>query len=382
MADGEEGEEVPPEPRITPPARLDAVRELLSAKGHSAKAIKRISHPTRTSTDEVYTARWGIWTEWCGKHDVDSCYPTEPALAEFFLHLFEEKGLALETLKGYRAAIQSALWAGGIDISKSMDLHNLFRNLALERPRKTVLPPQWNLPLALYSLLKDPYEPMGRASFEAVSKKTLFLLALATGRRRSELHALSHAPECLNFWRGHSGVTLLTMPGFMAKNQPADMPSPKIEVPALSTKVGRDDEERLLCPIRALRYYLEAAGPRRKGRKRLFIPIEEKASGEIRPGHVTSWIQDVVHQAYISAGEEDHKRADVRAHETRSIATSWRAFNRSCSMEDIMRAAFWRSDSTFTGFYLRDMCGQARDLYSLGPLVMAQAVVEPPAEEC
>jgi hypothetical protein len=49
--------------------------------------------------------------------------------------------------------------------------------------------------------------------------KCCFLLALATGRRRSELHALSVSESCIRFAADKSSVTFLTDPAFLAKNQ-------------------------------------------------------------------------------------------------------------------------------------------------------------------
>jgi hypothetical protein len=39
--------------------------------------------------------------------------------------------------------------------------------------------------------MEEPFEPMDRASLKFVTLKTVFLVALATAQRRSELHALS-----------------------------------------------------------------------------------------------------------------------------------------------------------------------------------------------
>ena len=44
-----------------------------------------------------------------------------------------------------------------------------------------------------------------------------------------------------------------------------------------------------------------------------------------------------------------------------------------------MSAAFWRGQTTFTDFYLRSLASVSDDLFSLGPLVVAQSVAVPPA---
>ena len=52
-----------------------------------------------------------------------------------------------------------------------------------------------------------------------ISYKCCFLLALASGRRRSEVHAFSTSNSCLRFSRDKSSVTLLMDPAFLGKNQ-------------------------------------------------------------------------------------------------------------------------------------------------------------------
>ena len=44
----------------------------------------------------------------------------------------------------------------------------------------------------------------------------------------------------------------------------------------------------------------------------------------------------------------------VKAHDTRALSTSWALFQ-GVRIEEIMRAAFWASDTTFTSFYLKDV---------------------------
>ena len=49
--------------------------------------------------------------------------------------------------------------------------------------------PKWNLSVVLNELTKAPFEPMKDTDFKHLNLKTAFLLALASGKRRSEIHA-------------------------------------------------------------------------------------------------------------------------------------------------------------------------------------------------
>ena len=58
---------------------------------------------------------------------------------------------------------------------------------------------------------------MNSISLRALTLKTVFLLALASGRRRSEIHALSVSDGLLKVSK--TEAVLRTSPGFLAKNK-------------------------------------------------------------------------------------------------------------------------------------------------------------------
>lgn len=82
----------------------------------------------------------------------------------------------------------------------------------------------------------------------------MFLLALASGRRRSEIADLSFEDGCTQW--GDQVVYLKTRVGFMAKRLIASRDRSIIVIPSLSQLVGTDHhdarEERFLCLLRAL----------------------------------------------------------------------------------------------------------------------------------
>ena len=56
-------------------------------------------------------------------------------------------------------------------------------------PRDGGESPSWNLSMVLHQLTKAPFEPIKEASLKRLTFKTVFLLALASGKHRSEIHA-------------------------------------------------------------------------------------------------------------------------------------------------------------------------------------------------
>ena len=53
--------------------------------------------------------------------------------------------------------------------------------------------PSWDLSLVLMSLTKAPFEPLKVASLKILAFKTVFLMALASGKRRGEVHAWTYS---------------------------------------------------------------------------------------------------------------------------------------------------------------------------------------------
>ena len=62
----------------------------------------------------------------------------------------------------------------------------------------------------------------------------------------------------------------------------------------------------------------------------------------------------------------------ISAHEVRALS-SWVYWN-SVALDDVVRAAYWRTNSMFASFYLRDLAPVRQDTSSLGPLVAAQSI--------
>ena len=92
----------------------------------------------------------------------------------------------------------------------------------------------------LTCLQKAPYEPLHKASKPLVTIKTAFLLALATAKRCSKIHALAMDVNHLKFNQSDGSVSLMVQIGFLAKNQlPSVNPDP-IVIPSLSRTCKRE----------------------------------------------------------------------------------------------------------------------------------------------
>ena len=123
----------------------------------------------------------------------------------------------------------------------------------LEYASLTPVLPQVDLGIVLEALSKPPYEPLREASLKHLTLKTVFLLAMASGGRRSELQALVFDPQYIQFKPKGAGVTLNVTPESMRKNQMPNQVNDLWYIPAVPT--GRPEFGAPNCPVRALKYY-------------------------------------------------------------------------------------------------------------------------------
>ena len=66
----------------------------------------------------------------------------------------------------------------------------------------------------------------------------------------------------------------------------------------------------------------------------------------------------------------------VTAHSVRSVASSWAVMG-GASVNQVMNACSWRSENTFSTFYLQEAAWEHDKTFSIGPFIAAQAEVDP-----
>ena len=188
------------------------------------------------------------------------------------------------TIDGYRTATVDTLGPAGHHIAQSSDLHRLLSSFHRDRPKSSRNLPKWNLSVVLNELTKAPFEPMKDTDLKHLTLKTAFLLALASGKRRSEIHVwVANKVSNLGKWEK---VALFPSSDFIAKNQLAREGSQNrcspVTIPALTTIVDRKfKEDRTLHPVRALRYYLDRTKDLRGSRSFLFISLKKGHSSDL-----------------------------------------------------------------------------------------------------
>lgn len=266
-----------------------------------------------------------------------------------------DKGRSFSTIKVHLAAI-SACHVGfeGSTVGQHPLIRRFMKGARRSLPvvRRTV--PEWDLSMVLEALSQHPFEPLDSISLKLLSLKTALLLALASAKRVSELHALSVHPSCSKFSLSGDKVFLKPNPAFMPKCFPA-FTSEVLELSAFHPPPFTSlEDQRLnaLCPVRALQAYMTRTNAFRKS-DQLFVSWAPPHLGSpILKQRLSHWVVDAITMAYKAKGVQPPR--GIRAHSTRGLATSWALF-RGVSLQDICSAASWASPHTFVRYYRLDV---------------------------
>ena len=219
-------------------------------------------------------------------------------------------GLLPSTLISHRTSVASVLRHWVYDPAADPYNKLLVRVFRLERPVQRRIRPKWDLHLVL-SLLRPPFispvEVHGKSSDDVIplKRRTLicvFLLALASARRRSYLHALSIASDSWVFGRGNTQqqlvVSLLSEPGFLVKNQLPTQAPEWITVPGIASWIQWNRRE---CYV-PLDSWSSSYGTLKEsgggGGQSAYVHNWKCSFRDIMRSHVSRWIVETVKEAY------------------------------------------------------------------------------------
>ena len=222
----------------------------------------------------------------------------------------------------------------------------------------------------LQKLTQPPFESKEECTLKLLTLKTVFLLALASGKRHSKIHAWTY-DRTLSPGDESSPTP---SPSFIAKNQLAregpQSISPVI-IPSLKCDQDSPKTDILICPVKAIKCYLDRTKDSRSGRQLLFVSYKLGHSKDIQCSTISSWIKNTIQFCYSKVDSADMELIWVKDHDIRAFART--------SMDQIMQACHWKSHNNFTKFNLKDLTGQDQKegSYHLGSFVVAQQVMPP-----
>ena len=310
-------------------------------KGFSSQSRKLLSASWRAGTQKDYAGKFNKFCSWCSSKQIDPYSATLTQIADFLSELFDN-GLQYRTIAGYRSMLSAVLQPiDNFSVGQHPFIIRLLKGVFNSRPPKVKILPEWDLPLVLQMLQETPFEPLSKASLKFTTFKTIFLMAICTFRRCSDLQSLclGEGAVCVQ----KKGVTFVRQG--LSKQDRQNHFGSKVFVPAFP-------ENYKLDPKRALYWYLKKTDLVRvksdgSREKKIFLALN-KPHSPVSSQTISSWIVQTIRMAY----NDENKK--VKAHSTRAVGPSWALYN-GASMRSILEAADWTKDSTFIQFYLRNV---------------------------
>ena len=204
-----------------------------------------------------------MYRSWCHSHGHSVSRPSLAKVTDFLCWLRGSKALSVSSIKGYSSMLSAVFRFHLPSLSSHSVIRDLLRSFCLASAERQLRPPSWDLSGVLHFLNTSEFEPLSRA----LTRKVLFLLALATAKRVGELQALS---SIVTFVGGDACLSYV--PQFVAKSESLTRSIPRsFLVKSLSAFAAGLDDDLLLFPVRALRIYLDRTNPLAPLRHRLFV---------------------------------------------------------------------------------------------------------------
>ena len=149
---------------------------------------------------------------------------------------------------------------------------------------------------------------MNKASISDITRKTAFLLSLATANWNSEVWAFS---ADVRFGHDFNVATLKFLPCFLAKmvdpSRPETLYAP-VTILAFGPSLGTDLSDRYLCPVRALCICIWTGNIKEMTRVAGSIVCEVHTkwfnTGDISKQTVSGWDRSIFKQAYLAVNGE------------------------------------------------------------------------------
>ena len=311
-------------------SRLEFLQECL-ATSLSPAVTDDIISGSRKSTLRQYQSAWTAFQLYLRNRPFS--HMSVSIIYDFLSYMFHSRKRAAPTISTYAAALADPLRFGfGIEVrSRILDL--MRRGFFIQRPPTRRHQVFWSLRKVLeylrgpeFSIAPDPRKLLHKA---------LFLVAMASGLRASQLHALVRHPSWLVFAADGRQMSLAPSPKFIAKNEREGHTLSPIVIQAWMEQ----NTHHPLCPVGVLRQYVRATST--QAPTRLFVwPDTFKPLSRL---HISKILCGVIEKADPGKAPKGH---DVRA------MSATMAFLRHYSVDRVRQDGQWASDRSFVTHYL------------------------------
>ena len=313
-----------------------------------------------------YLRFWDSFVAFCAERSIDPWTADIGPILSFVESQRSSLGWAFSTVKVCVSAI--AQFRGRMDGGVSAFTHDLMKqyltgaNRLADRDR--ALPQAtWDVTTVFTALQGPPFEPMQDAEMKYVAAKLAILLALTTAARACELQALT--VNGLTF-SGNLKVTVFPDPTFRPKTVSTITGRTPLVLYAFHPSPRGATQRRLhlLCPVRALRIYLQRTSDTRLSDRLLLTYGGRTPGSALSTQRLAHWLVDGITMCYTLQGKTAPK---LRAHSTRGVSSSI-AVQMGTDWDTIGETASWSSDLSFLRHYFVHQRGRG-----VAEAVLAQA---------
>ena len=328
---------------------MDAVRARFLERNLDPSVVDVILQARKQVTWVTYLRYWDKFVAFCAERSID---PWTADIGQILSHVESQRstlGWHFSTVKVCVSAI--ATFRGSLGVGITAFTHELMTQYLAGARRISedarVFPDTtWDVSIVFKALQGDPFEPMEVADIKYVSAKLAILLALCSAARGCELTALT--VKGLTF-SGDLKVTVFPDPGFRPKTVGAVTRRGPLVLHAFhpSPRTAAQRRLHLLCPVRALRIYLQRVSETRLSDRLLLTYGGRTPGSALSTQRLAHWLVDGITMCYTLQGKTAPK---LRAHSTRGVSTSI-AVQMGTDWDTVRETASWSSDVSFLRHY-------------------------------
>ena len=301
-------------------SRLDVVKNSLERQGYSKDSVRFILSRLKDSTDNRYQFVWTKFLDYLSENNINHNCISAKDVVNFLSYHASAFNKAYNTIGVYKCAIFTPLYYKyNINLRKNIRVSDFMQGLfALNPPPKKFNTPKWDISLVLNFLKSPQFEPLDEVPWKHCIMKTLFLLMLSSGRRISDIAALTrevfYLDEC---------VQIVWVDGYRAKNHRQDFIPMDPLIMELDSEVS---SELLLCPVRALNIYLH--------RSFFTRPDNDDMLWSVRQSTLSLYFKELINDAFKFNGNPAVD-LPISTHQCRKFAASLSKFYIKSSDEDL-----------------------------------------------
>ena len=305
------------------------LRQKFGRNNLSESAKELLLASWRSKTSQAYDSHFRKWLGWCTERGCDPISGPISDVANFLADLHSQ-GYQTSSLNAYRSAISSVHdRVDDVDVGKHPLISRLLKGAFHVRPPLPRYSSTWDVQVVLNCI--QQWGNTTSLSLKLLTFKLVMLMCLARPSRSAELASLC-VDKCYFKPEG-----VMFSPSGLAKQA-------RQGKPLLDYFFASFPDDKQLCPVETLRHYLQVTNKLRETSSHLFVAIV-KPHHPVAPCTIARWLKEVLKMSGIDT-------SIFTAHSTRGASSS-AAADSGITINDILKAADWSTESVFRKFYYR-----------------------------